>query len=205
MDASEMALKSAEQENEQIKFPSFDSILEAEPVSPLLTEHKQWLKTIRHEQPNPRVHNKVAVYIRYFNQTRYENYLDYHKQQFLDTIGQYPNWEFVDFYIDEGSTAPNMESAVAWSKLLCDCEDGKVNLIITQKVSNVSKKIHEVIFAARILAARNPPIGIYFISEDLFTLASYYQEDLRDSWLLPSPSWTLLPDDELDLRGALHD
>ena len=40
-------------------------------------------------------------------------------------------------------------------------------------------------------------MGIYFISEDIFTLASYYQSDLRDTGLLPE-GWQTLPKDELD-------
>ena len=40
-------------------------------------------------------------------------------------------------------------------------------------------------------------MGIYFISEDIFTLASYYQPDLRDTGLLPE-GWQTLPTDELD-------
>ena len=191
---------------EQITFPSFDMLEDCNEESALLSEHRRWLREIRHEKPSPRIPFKVAVYIRYFNQTRYKNYLDYHKQQFLNTLAQYPNWEFVSFYVDEGSTAPNMETAPAWSQLLCDCDAGKVNLIITQKVSNVSKKIQEVTFCARILAAREKPVGIYFISEDLYTLASYYKEDLRDPYFLPSPDWKSLPDDDID-RGeeAGHD
>ena len=98
-----------------------------------------------------------------------------------------------------------MESSTAWSELLEDCDAGKVNLIITQRVSNVSREIQEVIICARILAARNPPVGIYFISENLYTLASYYREDLRDSCFFPTPDWKILPDDESDIRGALHD
>ena len=82
-------------------------------------------------------------------------------------------------------------------------EDEKVDLIITQKVSNVSKKQSEITFCARILAAHQ--VGIYFISEDIFTLASYYQEDLKDPFFYPSPDWQLLPDDDLELRGMLHD
>ena len=97
-----------------------------------IAEHREWLKHIRHERPNTEIQYKVGVYIRYFNQTRYENYLDYHKKQFADTLTLCPKWTLVDFYIDEGSTAPNMESAPAWSQLLDDCLDGKVNLILTQ-------------------------------------------------------------------------
>lgn len=68
-------------------------------------------------------------------------------------------------------------------------------MIITQKVSNVTRKMHEITILARLLAAQKHPIGIYFISEDIFTLASYYQEDLKDTTFLPSPDWKLLPDD----------
>ena len=58
-------------------------------------------------------------------------------------------------------------------------------MILTKKVSNVSHNIAEVTFCSRLLAANHPPIGIYFISEDIFTLASYYCEDLRDFAFMP--------------------
>lgn len=186
--------------------PSFDFVFEKESEQQTqLAEHRAWLKSIKHERPLPKRHFKVAVYIRYFNQTKYDNYLAYHKQQFLDTIGLCPNWEFVGFYVDEGGTAPNMETAEAWSKLLQDCYDGKVDLIITQKASNVSKKLSELSFCARILAALEKPVGIYFISEDIYTLASYYQDDLNDPFFLPAPDWQVLPDDDSGIRGTLHD
>lgn len=70
----------------------------------------------------------------------------------------------------------------------------KVDLIITQKVSNVTRKPEDITLISRLLATLPHPIGIYFISEDIFTLASYYQEDLRDKGFFPS-GWALLPDD----------
>ncbi len=196
-------------------FSRMNAIQETDPLSLLtgngskrskqIAEHRVWLHNIRHERPNTGTRYKIGVYIRYFNQTKYEDYLAYHKKQFFDSISLCPNWELVDFYVDEGSTAPNMESAPEWSRLLCDCMDGKVDLIITQKVSNVSKKTYEVVLCARLLAAHKPPIGIYFISEDLFTLASYYREDLFDTYFLPSPDWEVLPDDDDERRGYLND
>jgi len=151
-----------------------------------IAAHKEWLRTIRRERPNPATPFRIGVYIRYYNQTKYENYLEYHKKQFADTIALCPNWTLVDFYIDEGAVAPNMENAKEWCRLLNDCMSQRVDLIITQKVSNVSRKPYEVTFLSRILARQEKPVGIYFISEDLFTLASYYQEDLRDIGFLPS-------------------
>lgn len=164
----------------------------------LLAMHRAWMSLIRHERPNPAVPFKVGIYIRYFNQTKYDDYLSYHKKQFTEDMSLCPKWELIDFYIDEGSSPPNIENAQGLSRLLNDCFAGKVNLIITQKVSNISKKPQEITILARLLAAQKRPIGIYFIDEDIFTLASYYREDLKDTEFLPSGEWEKLPDDELD-------
>jgi hypothetical protein len=43
-----------------------------------INKHKQWLATIRHEHPSPHKKYKIGVYIRYFNQTKYDDYLKYH-------------------------------------------------------------------------------------------------------------------------------
>lgn len=184
--------------------PNFDFLLDTPPQT-ALAEHRAWLKSIKHERPQPDHPFRVAVYIRYFNQTKYEDYLAAHKKQFLDTIRLCPRWTFAGFYVDEGSTAPHMESAAQWSRLLVDCQDGKVDLIITQKASNISKKQAELAFCARLLAALKHPVGIYFVSEDIYTLASYYQQDLHDACFFPSADWQLLPDGEEREGNELHD
>ena len=195
-----------ERMNEIATTPQFSLIFgENSEQARKIAEHKDWLKSIRHERPNTEVPFKVGIYIRYFNQTRYDNYLSYHKKQFIDTVALCPTWTLVAFYIDEGSSAPNMETAPAWSELLEDCFDGKIDLIITQKVSNVSKRPFEVNLCARLLAAQRHPVGIYFISEDIYTLSSYYQNDLKDPFFFPSPDWEILPDTAEEMRGLLHD
>lgn len=161
-----------------------------------LVEHRAWLRSLRLERPNPGTSYRVGVYIRYFNQTKYENYLDYHVKQFSDTIALCPKWQIVDYYIDEGASAPKMENAPEWSRLIQGCFDGKVDLILTQKISNVSRDPFEISLLSRMLASLKHPVGIYFISEDVFTCASYYMEDLHDTSFFPSPDWELLPDDD---------
>lgn len=162
-----------------------------------LAKHQLWMNSMPHEYPMPYTPYKIGVYIRYYNQTRYENYLEKHLQQYMDDIALCPQWTLVDFYVDEGQTAPHMEYPKEWCRLLEDCFTGRVDLIVTQKISNVSSDWHEMAFVARMLAAQEHPIGIYFISEDIFTLASYYQSDLRDEGLFPA-GWQMLPPDELD-------
>ncbi len=168
-----------------------------------IVAHKAWLKSIRHEMPSPKRHYHIGIYIRYFNQTKYDDYLAYHIKQYQDTLALCPNWELVDFYVDEGATAPNMESAPQWCRLLNDCFHGQVDLIITQKVSNVSKKHYEITILARMLAALKKPVGIYFVSENIYTLASYYLHDMHDDEFFPSEDWTLLPDDEAEEQPLL--
>lgn len=180
-------------------------ITKAERKKQRIAEHKQWLSTLPRERPNEKYPFRVGVYIRYFNQTKHENYLDYHKKELAESVGRCPAWELVDFYVDEGASAPSMASAPEWCRLLDDCEAGKVNLIITQKTSSVSSSVSELTLCARLLAARKPPVGIYFISEDIFTLASYYMADLKDLSFFPSPDWKLLPDDEGTPREVLND
>ena len=167
-----------------------------------IANHRTWLQSIRKEHPLTAKPYKVGIYIRYFNQTKYENYLDYHIKNFEDTLALCPQWTLVDYYIDEGSIAPNMESSPEWCRLLEDCFDEKVDLIITQKVSNVSKKPQELTFISRLLASLEKPVGIYFISEDVFTLATYYLQDMKDTEFIPE-DFEILP--KPNVRGALHD
>ena len=167
-----------------------------------IANHRTWLQSIRKAPPQTAKPYKVGIYIRYFNQTKYENYLDYHIKNFEDTLALCPQWTLVDYYIDEGSIAPNMENSPEWCRLLEDCFDEKVDLIITQKISNVSKKPHELTFISRLLASLEKPVGIYFISEDVFTLATYYLQDMKDTEFIPV-DFEILP--EPNVRGALHD
>ena len=159
----------------------------------LIRRHRLWLNKFRKEYPMPSTPFRIGVYIRYYNQTKYENYLDYHKQQFQETIALCPRWTLVDFYVDNGGVAPKMENAPEWCRLLDDCFEGKVNLIITQKVKNVSRNPDDIALIGRLLAAQEKPVGIYFINEDLYTLASYYQWDLKETEFLP-PGWQVFPE-----------
>ena len=168
-----------------------------------IAAHKAWLQIIRRERPSPGFPYKVGVYIRYYNQTKYDNYLFYHKKLFTDSVALCPKWTLVDIYVDNGPTAPHMENAEEWSRLLEDCMEGKVDLIITQKISNVSSDPMEIAFCARLLAAQEHPVGIYFISEEVFTLSSYYLEDLLDTEFFP-PDWEAI-EDRKEIGGLIND
>ena len=130
----------------------------------LIRRHRNWLDQFQKEYPLPSHPYRIGIYIRYFNQTKYKNYLYYHKKQFEETIALCPLWTLVDFYVAKGPSAPNIESAPELCRLLNDCREGKVNLVITQKISNMSRKAWDLALIIRMLTSMN--IGVYFISED---------------------------------------
>ena len=149
---------------------------------------------------------RVAAYCRVSTDTE-EQATSYQAQiaHYEEVIHRNPEWVFAGIYADDGISATSTKHREQFHQMIQDCMDGKIDLIITQKVSNVSRDAQEMTICARMLAARKPPVGIYFISEDLYTLASYYRDDLREPCFFPTPDWKILPDDELDMRGALHE
>ena len=196
-----MAAKQAKTEQISMDLPSLSAdhpvnVFRPNDLSPekkdLIRRHMLWLGTIQNEYPMPTTPYRIGVYIRYFNQTKYKNYLDYHKKEFAKTIALYPRWTLVDFYVDRGQTAPTMENAPELRRLLEDCFNGKVDLIVTQKVSNMSRKAWDLTFLLRLLAVRG--IGVYFINEDIFSTASYYMRDLQDvDFMLGDPDSSGVP------------
>ena len=126
-------------------------------------------------------------------QNSYQTQLSY----YTEYISSRPDWEFAGMYSDEGITGTSTKRRDGFNRMVEDALAGKIDLIVTQKLSNATSDPQEIAFVARILAAQDPPIGIYFISEDIFTLASYYWIDMKDKGILPD-GWKVLPPDELD-------
>ena len=92
---------------EQAEESPFAPLLQlTDPQKGQLAQRRQRMEPARREIPSPAHPFHVAVYIRYFNQTRYENYLELHKKAFADSMARCPNWDFVVFYIDEGPPRP---------------------------------------------------------------------------------------------------
>ena len=176
----------------------FHRDIRRDPKKELLAKHRLWMDSIQHEYPLPSHPFKIGVYIRYYNQTRHENYIEQHKKKFASDIALCPNWKLVDYYIDPGSSASRMENSKEWCRLLEDCFSGKVDLIVTQLVRNISNDPDELALISRLLASQKKPVGIYFVSEDIYTLGTYYRMDMKDMDMFPE-GWRVLPDDELDV------
>ena len=48
----------------------------------------------------PRLYNRKIISTFLLITLKRQKFLDYHKQQFADTIALCPNWELIDFYVE---------------------------------------------------------------------------------------------------------
>lgn len=135
---------------------------------------------------------RVAAYVRVstddISQT---TSFELQKNHYLDYISKHENWELVKIYADEGISGTSLEHRDAFNEMINDCKEGKIDIIITKSVSRFARNTLDCISHVRTLRELNPPVGVKFESEGLFTLdphteliltmlASYAQEESQN-------------------------
>lgn len=116
-------------------------------------------------------HKRVAVYARVStddpNQT---SSYELQKNHYEDLVNRRANWELVDIYADEGISGTSLQHRDHFIRMIKDCDEGKIDLIVTKSVSRFARNIIDCIGYVRQLKAKDPPIGIFFETENIFTL-----------------------------------
>lgn len=116
-------------------------------------------------------HKRVAVYARVStddpNQT---SSFELQKNHYEDMVNNKANWELVDIYADEGISGTSLQHRDNFVRMIDDCHDGKINLIVTKSVSRFARNILDCIGYVRQLKSVDPPIGVFFETENIFTL-----------------------------------
>lgn len=114
---------------------------------------------------------RVAVYARVStddpNQT---SSYELQKNHYTDFVNNHPNWKLVKIYADEGISGTSLQHRDSFLEMIKDCEDGKIDMIITKHVSRFARNIVDCIKIERDLKKLNPPVGVFFETENLFTL-----------------------------------
>lgn len=91
-------------------------------------------------------------------------------QHFQQMIAANDRWEEVAIYADEGKSGTNMKKRPQFQKMLQDCRDGKIDLILTKSVSRFARNTMDCLRVVRELKALNPPVGVYFEDVSLNTV-----------------------------------
>lgn len=114
---------------------------------------------------------RVGVYVRVStDDPRQTSSYELQKNHYLDIIDRHPGWSLVEIYADEGISGTSVNHREAFAKMINDCDNGKIDFIVTKSVSRFARNILDCIGYARRLADRQPPIGILFEAENICTL-----------------------------------
>ncbi len=84
-------------------------------------------------------------------------------------IGNRGDWELAGIYADEGITGTK-ESRPEFQRMLSDCREGKVDMIITKSVTRLARNTVTVLKTAREL--KELGVDIYFEKENIHTMSA---------------------------------
>jgi len=135
------------------------------------------------------VRKKVAAYARVSKDTeRLAHSLSAQISYYSGLIQKNPEWEYVGVYADYGITGTSADGRPEFMRMLKDCEDGKINIVLTKSISRFARNTVDLLETVRHLKelgieVRFEKEHINSLSEDeelmLSLLVSFAQEESR--------------------------
>ena len=114
---------------------------------------------------------RVAVYARVStDDPRQTSSYELQKNHYQDLVSRHPGWNLIEIYADEGISGTSLQHRDAFIRMINDCYAGKIDLIVTKSVSRFARNVLDCIGYVRRLAALKPPIGVFFETENIYTL-----------------------------------
>lgn len=127
--------------------------------------------SLRHDIFRDSIPRNVAIYFRFSSSTNNQkDLIELKKLQYMEMLEKRPHWNLVDYYFDECVSSTSLKYREAFSRMLYDCDTGKIDLIITKTVSKFSMNIAECIEVIRHLHSLKTPVGVFFENEDIYSL-----------------------------------
>lgn len=84
-------------------------------------------------------------------------------------IGKRDDWEYVGIYADEAKSGTQIKRRDEFTRMIKDCEAGKIDMIITKSVTRFARNTVDSIEVIRKLKLEG--IGVYFEKENINTLS----------------------------------
>jgi site-specific DNA recombinase len=86
--------------------------------------------------------------------------LDTQIKHYESYVNANPEWEFAGLYYDEGITGTKKEKRPELLRMIADCEDRKIDLIVTKSISRFARNTTDCLELVRKLLDLN--VFIYF-------------------------------------------
>lgn len=140
----------------------------------------------RPAKPTPTIrdaeHKRVAVYARVSTKSKEQvSSIENQTKYYTEKIAKTPNWDLAEIYSDEGKSGTSKKWRPEFKRMLEDASKKKMDLIVCASVSRFARNISDLIEEVRKLRTTNPsnPVGVYFETEDLYTLDPNINERLQ--------------------------
>lgn len=112
---------------------------------------------------------RVAAYCRV--STELENQAGSYARQiayYQEKIDRKEGWISAGIYSDEGTSGTAKEKRGGFQRMIQDCEDGRIDMILTKSISRFARNTVDLLITIRSLKSRN--IAVYFEKEHINTL-----------------------------------
>ena len=93
------------------------------------------------------------------------------QEHYQQVVKDRPNWELKHIYADEGISGTSLKNRDQFNEMLQACYNGEYDLIVTKSVSRFARNLVDCISIVRKLKTLTPPVGVYFETDNLYTLA----------------------------------
>jgi len=112
---------------------------------------------------------RIAPYCRV--STDHEEQLSSYKSQvqyYTEYVNSKSDWTLVDIYADEAITGTQVKNRVDFQRLITDCKDGKIDMVITKTISRFARNTLDTLKYVRML--KELGVAVFFEEENINTL-----------------------------------
>jgi DNA invertase Pin-like site-specific DNA recombinase len=120
---------------------------------------------------NPTEKIRVAPYCRV--STDSDDQLESYKTQvayYNELVNSNPEWELAGIYADEAITGTNIKNREDFKRMIDDCMNGKIDMVITKAISRFARNTVDTLTYVRKL--KDKGIAVYFEEQNINTLST---------------------------------
>lgn len=124
--------------------------------------------------------NTIGVYVKVSSKDPdHTSSYDSEISHYIEEIQKRPNWHLYKIYADEVKSRTSSKQRRAFKKMIRDCMNHKINLILTKNIYSFSSNLIDCISYIKMLSNLTPPIGILFEAEHIYTLEDNFEDFMK--------------------------
>lgn len=124
----------------------------------------------------------VVIYVRVStDDPKQTSSFELQKNYYTDIVNRHEGWTLVNIYADEGISGTSLNHRDAFLKMIEDCEEGNIDLIVVKSVSRFARNLVDCLFYVNKLRKMKHPVAVYFELEQIYTFNEDYESFLTQT------------------------